>query len=120
MYRELVLAFRSLFKKGRNNHIKMLSLAVGLAMGLVLIAKVYFEQTFDDFYPDGDRIYHLSENFTMPDKEEPGSHNRVSGGVVVGMREEIPEVEAGTRCGARPRYGPRRRSRPGWSPLARR
>lgn len=97
MYKELVLAFRSLFKKGRNNHIKMLSLAVGLAMGLVLIAKVYFEQTFDDFYPDGDRIYHISENFTMKDQEEPGSHSRVSGGVVVGMREEIPEVEAGTR-----------------------
>lgn len=97
MNKELVLAFRSLFKKGRNNHIKMLSLAVGLAMGLVLIAKVYFEQTFDNFYPDGDRIYHLSENFTQADDEEPGWNSRVSGGVVVGMREEIPEVETGTR-----------------------
>lgn len=97
MTKELLLAFRSLFKKGRNNHIKILSLAVGLAMGLVLIAKVYFEQTFDNFYPDGDRIYQLSEKFTKTDDEELGWHNRVSGGIAVGMREEIPEVEAGTR-----------------------
>ncbi|MDD4514292.1 ABC transporter permease [Massilibacteroides sp.] len=97
MNKELVLAFRSLFKKGRNNHIKILSLAVGLAMGLVLIAKVYFEQTFDNFYPDGDRVYHLTENFTKADDDEPGWHNRVSGAIAVGMREELPEVEAGTR-----------------------
>lgn len=97
MKKELILAIRSLFKKGRNNLIKILSLAVGLAMGLVLIAKVYFEQTFDNFYPDADRIYHLSENFIMADQDEPQQHGRVSGGVAVGMREEIPEVEAGTR-----------------------
>lgn len=97
MMREITLAFRSLFKKGRNNHIKILSLAVGLAMGLVLIAKVYFEQTFDNFYPDADRVYHLHENFKMANEDEPGSHDRVSGGVAVGMREDIPEVEAATR-----------------------
>lgn len=45
MRRELLLAFRSLFKRARNNRIKVLSLAVVPAMGLVLIAKVYFEQT---------------------------------------------------------------------------
>lgn len=97
MKKELILAFRSLFKKGRNNHIKILSLAVGLAMGLVLIAKVYFEQTFDNFYPDADRIYHLSENVEMANQDEPKQYGRVSGGVAVGMREEIPEVEAATR-----------------------
>lgn len=97
MIKELLLAFRSLFKRGRNNTIKIMSLAIGLAMGLVLIAKVYFEQTFDNFYPDGERIYHMSENFTVLDQEEYGTHGRVSGGVVVGMRDEIPEVEVGTR-----------------------
>ncbi|MDD4115917.1 MAG: ABC transporter permease, partial [Massilibacteroides sp.] len=97
MKKEILLAFRSLFKKGRNNAIKMLSLAVGLSMGLVLIAKVYFEQTFDNFYPDGDRIYHINENFKQANQDEPSQYGTVSGGVVVGMREEIPEVEAGTR-----------------------
>ena len=35
--KNLNIALRSLFKKGRSNGIKILSLGVGLAMGLVLI-----------------------------------------------------------------------------------
>ena len=54
--KNLNIALRSLFKKGRSNGIKILSLGVGLAMGLVLISKVCFERSFDKFYPDSDRI----------------------------------------------------------------
>lgn len=35
--KNLNMAWRSLFKKGRNNLIKILSLGIGLALGLVLI-----------------------------------------------------------------------------------
>ena len=35
---------------------KIISLGVGLAVALVLVAKMYFEQSFDTFYPDTDRI----------------------------------------------------------------
>ena len=38
--KNLNIALRSLFKKGRSNGIKILSLGVGLAMGLVLISFV--------------------------------------------------------------------------------
>ena len=44
--KNLNIALRSLFKKGRSNGIKILSLGVGLAMGLVLISKVCFERSF--------------------------------------------------------------------------
>ena len=47
--KNLTIAVRSLFRKGRHNGIKILSLGVGLAMGLVLIAKVCFELSYDDF-----------------------------------------------------------------------
>ena len=47
--RNFSMAIRSLFKKGRNNGIKILALAVGLAMGLVLVAKVCFERSYDNF-----------------------------------------------------------------------
>lgn len=50
------IAIRGLFKKGRHNDIKILSLGIGLAMGLVLIAKVCFELSYDNFYPQSDRI----------------------------------------------------------------
>jgi len=48
-------AISSVFKKKQHSAIKIVSLGVGLAMGFVLIAKVCFEQTYDDFYPDSFR-----------------------------------------------------------------
>ena len=40
--------------------IKVLSLGVGLAVGIVLIAKVFFELSYDSFYKDIDRVLKLS------------------------------------------------------------
>ena len=39
-----------------DNLIKILSLGIGLAIGIVLIAKVCFELSYDGFYKDVDRI----------------------------------------------------------------
>lgn len=47
--KNILIAIRSIFKKGRHNVMKIVSLGIGLAVGLVLIAKVYFEQSYDDF-----------------------------------------------------------------------
>ena len=91
------ISFRTLFKKGRHNDIKILSLGVGLAMGLVLIAKVCFEVSYDNFYPESDRIFAIQENFSIGDKSNDG-FPCVSGGVAPGMKAEIPGVVAATRC----------------------
>ena len=40
--RNLNIAIRSLFKKGRHNVMKIISLSVGLSVALVMIAKIYF------------------------------------------------------------------------------
>ena len=92
--KNITLAYRSLFKKGRSNGIKILSLGVGLAVGLVLIAKIYFEQTYDDFYPAADRIYRIYGNYSMPGEEggEPSLmlSGYTSGGVAPGLKTEIP------------------------------
>lgn len=91
------ISFRTLFKKGRHNDIKILSLGVGLAMGLVLIAKVCFKLSYDNFYPESDRIFAIQENFSIGDKSNDG-FPCVSGGVAPGMKAEIPGVVAATRC----------------------
>lgn len=93
--KNLNIALRSLFKKGRSNGIKILSLGVGLAMGLVLISKVCFERSFDKFYPDSDRIYRLHENIIWDGEYK--FYGQVSGGVATAMQVEIPEVEKATR-----------------------
>lgn len=94
--KNLNLALRSLFKKGRHNDIKILSLGVGLAMGLVLIAKVCFELSYDSFYPQADRIYAIQQNISIGDKPME-AYPTVSGGIAPGMKAEIPGVEAATR-----------------------
>ena len=93
--KNLNIALRSLFKKGRSNGIKILSLGVGLAMGLVLISKVCFERSFDKFYPDSDRIYRLHENIIRDGEYK--SYGQVSGGVATAMQVEKPEGEKATR-----------------------
>ena len=89
------IAFRSLFKKGRHNGIKIVSLGVGLAMGLVLIAKVCFELSYDNFYPESDRVFAIQENVSVGEKKIEG-YPHVSGGVPPGMKAEIPGVESAT------------------------
>ena len=89
------MAWRSLFRKGRHNGIKILALSIGLALGIILIAKMRFEQSYDSFYPDLDRLYRVYNTSTRPDG--PMFYHQMSGGVAVGMKAEIPEVEAATR-----------------------
>src|ERR1035437_4754307 len=96
MTNNISTVFRSVFRKKQNNTIKIISLGVGLAMGFVLIAKVYFEQTFDNFYPKSEQIYQLQENVSFGNNK-PNTYGQVSGGVAIGMKSDLPQVEAATR-----------------------
>lgn len=96
MTNNISTAFRSVFKRKQNNGIEIISLGVGLAMGLVLIAKVSFEQSFDDFYPHSERIYQIQENVASGN-DKTNTYGQVSGGVAPGMRADLPQVEAATR-----------------------
>ncbi|MBQ9659736.1 MAG: ABC transporter permease [Bacteroidales bacterium] len=75
--------------------IKVLSLGVGLAVGIVLIAKVFFELSYDSFYKGIDRVYTINTWISMQGSEK--DYGQVSGAVAVGFMEEVPGVEAGTR-----------------------
>lgn len=92
----LKLIFRSLFKKKENNFIKIVSLGTGLAVGLIIISKVFFELSYDDFYPDADRIYQIQSQAIVGD-EEPDEFGQVSGAIAPGMKAEVPGVEVATR-----------------------
>ena len=75
--------------------IKVLSLGVGLAVGIVLIAKVFFELSYDSFYRDIDRVYSIWTWYSQNGDE--GDFGQVSGAVAVGFMQEVPGVEVGTR-----------------------
>jgi len=91
----LSTAFRTLPAKGRRNELKILTLSIGLTVGLVLASKVCFEQTYDDYHSDADRIVYLSEA-----AEQNGTldiYPQTSGGTAPMMKEHYPEVEEATR-----------------------
>lgn len=75
--------------------IKVLSLSIGLAVGIVLIAKVFFELSYDSFYKDIDRVYTIRNYYSKHGDEH--DYGQVSGAVPVGFMEEVPGIEVGTR-----------------------
>jgi len=90
------LAVRGLFRRGNSNIIKILCLAAGLALGLLLIAKVCFERSYNDFIADADRIYIIQESFDRGGEQGTLTFPQISGGVLPAMRDELPQIETGT------------------------
>ena len=82
-------------KKNSDILIKVLSLGIGLAVGIVLIAKVFFELSYDSFYKDIDRVFTINTWYSHQGEEK--DFGQVSGAVAVGFMDEVPGVEAGTR-----------------------
>lgn len=75
--------------------IKVLSLSIGLSVGIVLIAKVFFELSYDSFYKDIDWVYTIRNYYSQHGDEH--DYGQVSGAVPVGFMEEVPGIEVGTR-----------------------
>ena len=75
--------------------IKVLSLGVGLAVGIVLIAKVFFELSYDSFYKNIDQVYSIYTWYSQNGDEN--DYGQVSGAIAVGFMQEVPGVEVGTR-----------------------
>ena len=77
--------------------IKALSLGTGLAIGLILIAKVCYEMSYDRCYSEYENIYQIRIWYSMQGEEE--EYNQISGAVAPGFKEYVPGVETATRCG---------------------
>lgn len=85
-----------LMKKGNNSITKIFLLGLGLATGLVLIAKVYYERVYDNFMEDPDRIYLIVSDYSRAD--EPNKMwFRAPGAIAPGIKAYSPAVEAATR-----------------------
>ena len=91
----IINAFKNLPRKGQHNFVKILCLALGLAISSVIIAEIYFEQTYDTYFPGWDRTYMISEVGTNQD--ETLKFNQTSGATAQGVKQYAPMVEAATR-----------------------
>ncbi|RHJ83469.1 ABC transporter permease [Parabacteroides sp. AM08-6] len=95
--KQLFYTFRYLIRSRGNNLIKVISLTLGLVVGLVLFSQVAFELSYDNFYPDADRIYSIQRNLTMKDNEAFKYKGPIINAPVPGaMRDDLNEVEDAT------------------------
>lgn len=79
----------------RRNVIKILCLSVGLAVGFMLVAKIYFEQSYDSFFPDIDRIYRITESTVNNGVYK--EHQNTPGGSGPELQRHIAQIETATR-----------------------
>ena len=89
-------ALQNLFRKGEGNLIKILCLGVGMAIGLVMLAEVIFERSYDNFIPHLEDTYIIQENYKQQGSDWL-NHSSVSGAIAPGIKRYCPEVEAATR-----------------------
>lgn len=75
--------------------IKVLSLGVGMAIAVILIAKVCFELSYDNVYKDVDRIYKIRTGAVMQGEDK--DFGQVSGAIAPGFKAEVPGVLEATR-----------------------
>lgn len=64
--------------------IKVLSLGVGMAIAVILIAKVCFELSYDNVYKDIDRIYKIRTGAVMQGEDK--DFGQVSGAIAPGFK----------------------------------
>lgn len=102
--KQFIYTLRYLAKSKGTNLIKIISLTLGLALGLVIFAQVAFERSYDSFYKDADRLYRIKTKIidhneeaknTEEGKSEPESYYSVFYPAAQAMKDNIPEVEDG-------------------------
>ena len=71
-------------------------LAVGLTVGLVLIAKVQLERNYDRYIMDKEHVFEISETFKKQG-QEADEYGSTPGGVIPALCRYIPEIIVGTR-----------------------
>lgn len=90
--------YRPLFRKGEHTTVRIISLATGLAFGLMLLAEVFYYRSYDAFYPDSDRIYVVHEKFKHDNSSDiMETYPRVSGAIGPGLVDMVPGIEAACR-----------------------
>ena len=89
-------AINSLFRKGQANIVKIICLSIGLALGLLMIAEVIFERSYDSYIPRLDDTYRVEATYQMQEGD-PMDANQTAGAIAPGIKNVCPEVEAATR-----------------------
>jgi putative ABC transport system permease protein len=94
--KKLSYSLRYLIQNKGINSIKIVSLTLGLTAALVLFSQVAFDMSYDNFYPDRERIYSITCKWNMNGKESEDEWRIINAPFAPTMYREMPEVAFGT------------------------
>lgn len=92
----IVVAFRNLLKHKGYSAVNIVGLAIGMAGFLLIMCYVQHELSYDQFYPDADRIYRVIKE-VRPQGSEAYFKLETPGAVASILENEYPEVERAVR-----------------------
>ena len=76
--------------------IRVLTLGLGLAISVVLLSKIFFECSYNNYLTEGDQIYLVYENYSEHDGVFENMP-RTSGSIAPGIQDYVPGVVHNTR-----------------------
>lgn len=94
--KQLNYVVRYLWKGRGNSLIKVISLTLGLVVGLVLYSQIAFEMSYENFYPGKDRIYRLRRICLSEEGRETYSGPIIYAPMPEAMMSDIKGVECAT------------------------
>ena len=96
MLRHIYYTIQTLIRGRSSNVIKIISLTLGLFVGLLLFARVAFELSYDHFYPESRNLFLIQASYSYEGKQEKPSPY-IYGAMPAAIRENFPEeVEEAT------------------------
>ena len=101
--RQLYYTIRYLLRGRGGNVIKVLSLTLGLGVGLILFARVAFELSFDTFFDQVEDLYSVHVRYNDDKTGEEDGSRILFAPIPEALRQEFPEIQYATVC--RRRYG---------------
>lgn len=90
-----VYSFRYLLKARGSNITRIISLALGLIVGITIFSYVNYQLTYNRNFPDKERIYQMFTRYNAAGLE--GASDYLTAPVAPAMAEEIPQIESATR-----------------------
>jgi len=90
-----LLACRSLFRNKSHTLIHILGLSIGMTVGLLILAYVRFEFSYDNFHVHADRTYRIATKVTLQEEviaEETNTYD----GIRNAVQADLPDVQAAT------------------------
>ncbi len=95
--KQIVISLKTIFKSGNSGVIKIVLLGVALAMAIVMISKVYFENSYESFVPHKERTYRVLPLFMRSGVQMIPDWENTPGGIAPSIKSYSPLVEEATR-----------------------